>query len=62
MNWQQITPKKRGQAQMQAPSLGGRFVQDNVLKSQGTLTWLSWLSQEGVLQWINVYSVNDVEY
>ncbi len=38
-----MTPKKSSQVQMQAPSLGGRFVQDNALKPQGTLTWVSQL-------------------
>jgi hypothetical protein len=37
-NWQQMTPKKSGQVQMQLPILGGRIVQDYALKPQETLT------------------------
>ncbi len=39
------------QAQMQAPRLGKRVVQDNALKSWGTLTWMFQLSQKGVFKW-----------
>ncbi len=44
--------KKSSQVQMQAPSLGKKVVQDNALKPQGTLTWMSQLAHKGgSLRW-----------